>query len=163
MKLFSTIILLTATADARRQKKNKNRNDEVEETSGEGSGVAPVTAEEAVLVVDDLVNDLVAVADASGESTKALKRRVDHLKTLGALNAPDGACAAPYDTENFGGDDFATWAASVEATGDRCDDSTAIKTGMGAFLANYACTDGITSRKTKRWSRIVERLKNYCL
>ena len=81
MKLYSTIILLAATADARRRKKNKNRNEEVEESSGEGSGVDPVTADEAVLVVDQLVDDLVAVADAAGESTKALSRRIDHLKT----------------------------------------------------------------------------------
>ena len=79
MKLFSTIILLAATADARRRKKN-NRNEEVEESSGEGSGVDPVTAEEAVLVVDTIVDDLVAIADAAGESTKALSRRVDELK-----------------------------------------------------------------------------------
>ena len=81
MKLFSTIILLAATADARRRKKNKNRNEEVEESSGEGSGVDPVTADEAVLVVDTIVNDLIAIADAAGESTKALSRRVDQLKS----------------------------------------------------------------------------------
>ena len=79
MKLFSTIILLAATADARRRNKNK-RNDEVEESSGEGSGVDPVTAEEAVLVVDTIIDDLVAIANAAGESTKALSRRVDELK-----------------------------------------------------------------------------------
>ena len=90
MKLFSTIILLAATADARRRKnKNKkNRNEEVEESSGEGSGVAPVTAEEAVLAVDAIVDDLVAIADAAGESTKALSRRVDQLKTRKSKSHP---------------------------------------------------------------------------
>ena len=45
MKLFTTIVLLAATADARRRK--KNQAEVVEESSGEGSGVASVTAEEA--------------------------------------------------------------------------------------------------------------------
>ena len=78
MKLFSTIILLAATADARRRKNNKTA--EVEESSGEGSGVAPVTAEEAVDLVDVVVDDIVTSAASKGESTKALSRRVDLLK-----------------------------------------------------------------------------------
>ena len=77
MKLFSTIILLAATADARRR---KNKTTEVEESSGEGSGVAPVTATEAVDLVDDLVEDILTSAASKGESTKALSRRVDLLK-----------------------------------------------------------------------------------
>ena len=78
MKLFSTIILLSATADARRRKNNKTA--EVEESSGEGSGVAPVTAEEAVDLVNVVVDDIVTSAASKGESTKALSRRVDLLK-----------------------------------------------------------------------------------
>ena len=78
MKLFSTIILLSATADARRRKNNKTA--EVEESSGEGSGVAPVTAEEAVDLVDVVVDDIVTSAASKGESTKALSRRVELLK-----------------------------------------------------------------------------------
>ena len=79
MKLFSTIMLLAATADARRRKKNQS-TEVVEESSGEGSGVAPVTAEEAVDLVDEVVDDIVASAASKGESTKALSRRVDLLK-----------------------------------------------------------------------------------
>ena len=78
MKLFSTIFLFAAVADARRRKKNKTT--EVEESSGEGSGVAPVTAEEAIDLVDVVVDDIVSSAASKGESTKALSRRVDLLK-----------------------------------------------------------------------------------
>ena len=78
MKLFSAIVLLSATADARRRKKNQRADSE---GSGEGSGVAPVTAEDAVVAVDDLVGDIVDAASAAGESTKALVRRIDALKS----------------------------------------------------------------------------------
>lgn len=160
MKLFSTIILFAAVADARRRKKNKTT--EVEESSGEGSGVAPVTAEEAIDLVDVVVDDIVSSAASKGESTKALSRRVDLLKDLGALTIPDGECTSPYDTDKFGGDDFATWAASVSSSGDRCSDSTAIQLGVNHFLDNYGCTDGVGSRTTKRWERIISKISNYC-
>ncbi|CBY41997.1 unnamed protein product [Oikopleura dioica] len=160
MKLFSTIIFLAATADARRRKKSKNT--EVEESSGEGSGVAPVTAEEAILVVDDIVDDIVLSAESNGESTRALKRRIQLLKNLNALQITDGACSAPYDADKFGGDDFANWAASVSSSGDRCADSTTIQIGVNHFLDNYACTDGVGARTTKRWERIISKISNYC-
>ena len=76
MKLFSTILLLAATADARRNKKNKN----AEEGSGEGSGVAPVTGEEAATVVTDLVGGIVDAGRASGERLEALDKRLNFLK-----------------------------------------------------------------------------------
>ena len=78
MKLFSTILLLAATADARRNKKNKTA--EVEESSGEGSGVAPVTGEEAVTTVTDLVDGIVDAGRASGERLEALDKRLNILK-----------------------------------------------------------------------------------
>ena len=79
MKLFTTIVLLAATADARRRKK-KNQ-EVVEESSGEGSGVAPVTAEEAKAAVDTIVADIEAAAASSGESVKAMSRRIAELGT----------------------------------------------------------------------------------
>ena len=81
---------------------------------------------------------------------------------MGALAAPAGACTTPHDADNFGGDDFANWAASTVSTGDRCADSTSIQTGVNHFLANYACTDGVAARTTKRWERVVSKLANYC-
>ena len=76
MKLFTTIVLLAATADARRRKK---KNQVVEESSGEGSGVAPVTAEEAKAAVDTIVGEIEAAASSSGESVKAMTRRLQEL------------------------------------------------------------------------------------
>lgn len=73
MKLFSTIILLAATADARRRKKNKT----AEEGSGEGSGVAPVTGEDAATVVGVLVDGIVAAGKASGQRRDRILSNVE--------------------------------------------------------------------------------------
>ena len=82
MKLFSTIMLLAATADARRRKKNKT----AEEGSGEGSGVAPVTGEDAATVVGDLVDGIVAAGKASGQRSNALDKRVNFLRARKSKN-----------------------------------------------------------------------------
>ncbi|CBY14119.1 unnamed protein product [Oikopleura dioica] len=158
MKLFSTIIFFAATADARRRKNNKN----AEEGSGEGSGVAPVTGEDAATVVGDLVNGIVAAGKAIGQRSNALDKRVKFLEALGAFTIPEGECTTPYNADSYGGDDFANWAATVTTNGNRCSDATAIQTGLGFFLDNYACTDGVTSRKTKRWGKILDKITNYC-
>jgi hypothetical protein len=79
-----------------------------------------------------------------------------------ALTIPEGECTTPYNAESYGGDDFANWAATVTTNGDRCDDSTAIKTGLEFFLDNYGCTDDVTTREAKRWKKIIGKINNYC-
>ncbi|CAG5110358.1 Oidioi.mRNA.OKI2018_I69.chr2.g4769.t1.cds [Oikopleura dioica] len=156
MKLFTTIVLLAATADARRRKKKNQAV--VEESSGEGSGVAPVTAEEAKAAVDTFVGEIEAAASSSGESVKAMTRRMQELADLGLFSSADPACSAPYDSDNFGGDDFALWADSAANTGDRCDDSQSLQTGVDLYLKNFGCNDAVDTRTAKRWGKIAAKL-----
>ena len=74
------------------------------------------------------------------------------------FSSADPACAAPYDDDYFGGDDFAIWADSAALTGERCADSLSIKMGIDLYLKNFGCTDKVRTRAAKRWGKIAAKI-----
>ena len=121
----------------------------------------PMPFNEAMETIEEWID---VTSDVLAKHGRAYKFEVRMSKlTRNALHSYDVNCTTAYNEDKIGKNEFAIWEKQATLSEDVCVQATTIKTGLNAWVDNYACMDKKNSRETKRVAKFIEKVTNpYC-
>jgi len=123
----------------------------------------PMSYENAMSTIREWIDMTTEVLEEA-EHGRAYKFDVRMHKLLrNALGSYDVNCTTPYDFDRIGKNEFAIWEKQATRSSDVCVQATTVKSGLNAWVENYACMDKKNKKQTHRVSKFIEKVTNpYC-